>query len=347
MATFTYPTAAEIMQIEQDKLPRLVEDDPIFELFPMRDVDNHLLLWEQLDNYQGLQQIRGLNGEPGRVKQTKLSQYELVPGSYGEFETIDEEELTIRRRAGTFGEPIDIADLVMMKQDKLLNRRLDRIRWILWTLLTTGTFSVFALQPGGGTVTVHTDTFSLQTSTGSNWTTLASATPLQDLRATKLLARGHSVLFGSGAKAFMNQKTANFMLNNQNSNDLFGRRFNGLSTINSVADVNKMILGDDLPEIVPYDDTYISDGTDGNSAGTPVPWIPDRTVVIVGKRRSGVALGEYRFTRNANNPDLGPGPYTRVIDKGEETVPRSLEVHDGHNGGPVIFFPSGVIILST
>lgn len=341
MATYVYPESAEIMQIEQDKLPRLIEDDPIFDLFPMRDVDEHLLLWEQLGNYTGLQQWRGLNGEPGRIKQTGLNQYEMIPGAYGEFESIDEEELTKRRKAGTFGEPIDLTDLVMMRQDKLLNRRLDRIRWILWTLLTTGTFSVFASQPGGGTVTVHTDTFSLQTSSGSNWSTLASATPIADLRATKLLARGHSVLFGSGAKAFMNQKTANFLLNNQNSNDLAGRRTQGVTTINSLKDVNQMIVGDDLPELIAYDDGYQDD------TNTFQPWLPDRVVVIVGKRRSGVSLGEYRFTRNANNPDLGPGPYTRVIDRGEEVVPRSIEVHDGHNGGPVIFFPSGVIILST
>lgn len=340
MSTFSYPTMAEIMQIEQDKLPRLVEDDPIFDLFPMRDIDNDLLIWEQLDNYTGLQGIRGIDGEPGRVKQTKLKQYEMEPGVYGEFEQIDERELTKRRQAGTFGEPIDITDLVMMRQDKLLNRRLDRIRYILWTLLTTGTFSVSLAQPGGGSLVAHTDTYSLQTSSGSTWSTVATATPLADLRATKLLARGHSVLFGSGATAFMNQKTANYMLNNTNDSDLHGRRQDGLSTINSLKDVNKMIVGDDLPELVAYDDGYLDD------SGTFQPWIPDNKVVIIGKRRSGVSLGEYRFTRNGNNPDLGPGPYTRVIDRGEDTIPRTIEVHDGHNGGPVIFYPSGVIILT-
>jgi hypothetical protein len=341
MATFTYPTSAEIMQIEQDKLPRLVEDDPIFDLFPMRDVDANLLKWEQLDNYVGLQQIRGINGEPGRVQQTALSQYLMAPGVYGEFQEIDEQELTARREAGTFGTPINISDLVMMCQDKLLNRRLDRVRYILWTLLTTGTFSVFKVQPGAGTVVEHTDTYSLQTSTGTDWSDLPNATPLKDLRATKLLARGHSVQFGKGAKAFANQKTVNYMLNNQNDDDLHGRRQDGLSTVNSLDEFNKMNAGDDLPELVSYDDGYLDDSS------TFQPWIPDRKVVIVGKRKSGVTLGEYRFTRNANNPDLGPGPYTRVFDRGELTVPRKIEVHDGHNGGPVIFFPSGVIILST
>jgi hypothetical protein len=52
------------------------------------------------------------------------------------------------------------------------------------------------------------------------------------------------------------------------------------------------------------------------------------------------------MTRNANNPDLAPGPYMRVIDTGEIVIPRSIEVHDGHNGGPVIYFPSAVVVMS-
>ncbi len=41
-----------------------------------------------------------------------------------------------------------------------------------------------------------------------------------------------------------------------------------------------------------------------------------------------------------------PGPYTLVIDRREDEVPRQIQVHDGHNGGPVIYYPSGVVVLS-
>jgi Phage major capsid protein E len=336
-ATFVYPSSAELIAIEQEKIPRLVEDDPIFRHFPMRSVDANLLMWEQLDNYTGLQQLRGLNGDPPRVKKTGLKRYILKPGVYGEFEDIDEAELTERRSLGAFGQAIDITELVTLAQDKLLSRRLDRIRVILWTLLGSGTFSVATTEPGG---IAHTDSYPIQTGTASDWGNATTGTPLADFRGIQLLARGKGVNFGAGAEAFMNRQTANLMMANNNPNDLGGRRHSGGNTINSVEDVNRILLGDGLPQVVPWDEGYLND------AGTFVPFIPLDTVIVVGKRVTGTSLGEYRMTRNANNPDLGPGPYTVVKDQGDFTVPRSIQVHDGHNGGPVIYFPGGVVKLS-
>jgi hypothetical protein len=57
-------------------------------------------------------------------------------------------------------------------------------------------------------------------------------------------------------------------------------------------------------------------------------------------------VGEYRFTRNANNPDLGPGPYMKVIDRGDTEVPRGLEVHDGHNGGIALYHPAAIVTMT-
>lgn len=338
MATYTFPTSAELLEIEQELLPLMTQDDPIFELFPIEETDSHVLKWEQEDNYIGLQELRGLNGAPPRVKKTGLKQYEMVPGVYGEYEPIDELELTARRQIGTFGDPVNLTDLVQRAQRKLLHRRLARQRYILWTLLSTGTFSVSTTAPGG---VAHTDTYSLQTSAGSDWSDKPNATPLADFRAVKLLQRGKGVSFGSGAKAFMNQTTANLLLGNTNDDDFHGRRQNGLSTINNLKEVNTLLMGDDLPEVVVYDEGYL------DSTSTFQLWIPNDKVIIVGKRPSGTKLGAYRLTRNANNPTLGPGPYTQVIDKGETNgPPRIIEVHDGHNGGPVIYYPGGVCILS-
>src|SRR5690348_4849204 len=122
MATFQYPTQTELLQVAQTKMPRLTEDRPIFKLFPMRSVQGWQVTWEQLDNYTGLQAVRGLNGDPPRVKRTGAKRYTAQPFAYGEFERIDEEELTTRRTLGTFNTPASISDLVMMAQDKLMGR---------------------------------------------------------------------------------------------------------------------------------------------------------------------------------------------------------------------------------
>lgn len=335
--TYTFPEAAELRQIEQDVLPQIVEDDPIFNEFPITESDYDRLIWEQLDNYQGLQQIRGLNGAPKSVTRTGAKQYDMEPGVYGEFTTVDEKMLTQRRRLGTWDEVINIDDLVGQDQMKLLQRRLDRIRLIIWTLLTTGTFAV---STASGSI-LHTDTFPLQTMTSAvAWTTAATATPSVDFRTAQLLSLGHSVSFGADAEVWMNRVTANKLLSNTNASDLFGRRVNEGQTINNMEDVNSWLESNDLPKIRVYDEWYLTD------AGVATRFIPDGKAVLIGKRKNGAKLGEYRMTRNANNPRLEPGAYTRVIDRGETTVPRTIETHDGHNGGPCIFFPSALVIIT-
>lgn len=336
MSDFVYPSSAALIQIAQDKMPNLVQNREIFKILPMRNVNEALLRWEQKDNYIGLQQVRGLNGAPNRVAKVGAKGYIMQPGVYGEFLELDEEELTTRRALGTFGTPIDISDLVMAAQDQLLNRRLDRIESIGWNILQ-GTFSVAG--PNGAVM--HTDTYSPQTfAAGVPWSTYATATPLSDFRAVKLLHLGHSVSFGRDATAYMNQVTANRILLNTNSADLYGRRTAGLGTFNLISEIDTLFAGDDLPKIRIYDDFYIDD------SGTSQRFLSTGTVIVVGKRPAGQVIGEYRMTRNINNNNGEPGPYMKVIDSQDKAVPRTVQVHDGHNGGPVIEFASAIVVMS-
>lgn len=335
MPTYAYPSAAELRQLEQDKLPVLTADDPIFEIFPFEEADEDLLLWEQTDNFVGLQQVRGLNGEPGRVQLVGAKSYMMRPGYYGEFIQLDEEKLTRRRQLGTFGAPIRLDDLVVQAQDQLLNRRLDRVKTIAWTLATTGTFSI--ANPAGGVL--HTDTFPIQSYTaGVAWATAATATPLANFRAVKLLARGHSVSFGNQAIAYMNQVTFNNLIGNTNSADLAGKRTSGLATVMTLAEVNAVLAGEDLPQIRIYDEGYLND------AGTFVPYIANAKVFVRGRRPGGQRIAAYRMTRNANNPAMEPGSYTLTYESPKP--PKVVEVHDGHNGGPVVYHPSAMVMMS-
>jgi hypothetical protein len=306
-----------------------------FNIFPLSNMDSSILEWEQKDNYKGLQQVRGLNGMPNRVKPIGGKRYLYVPGAYGEFELIDERQITERRPWGTFGGSIDISVMVREAQDLLLGRELDRQETTIWTLLATGTFSVL-----DGLSTLHTDSYTTQTfSAGVPWATVATATPLADLRAVQLKGRGISVNFGAQANAYMNRTTLNALLSNTNSADLAGRRLAGLASINSLAQVNALYAMDDLPSLVPYDQGYIDD------TGTFQLFIPNNKVIVIGARRDGDPIGEYRLTRNANNPDVGPGSYDKIVDD-PNRVPRSIEVHRGHNGGPVIYHPAAVVVMT-
>lgn len=334
MATYTYPTSKEIHEIEQKQLPILEEGRIGLELFPVETSDSDEVYWEQKDDYLGLQQVRGLDGSPGRVKKTGAKQYSMAPGAYGEFEQISERELTRRRQLGTFGTPIDISDLVGTAEEKLLQRELDRIEYIVWTLLQSGTFSV-ANHNG----ILHTDTFPILTSTpGTAWSTTSTSTPVADLRTIRLNQRGYSAGFGRAAKLYMNQKKVNQLLSNSNTADLGKYTMNGGDKLVTLDDVNKILLAQDLPMIVEYDRGYYTD------AGVWTPFIADTKAILVAPRLSGAPVGRYYKTRNANNPDLAPGSYMKVIDR--EDVPRKVEVHRGHNGGPALEFPGSVVAIT-
>ncbi len=335
--TYTYADSEELKLIEQELLPQLEEDDPILKEFPATEVRSNRVRWEQKDNYKGLQQLRGLNGAPHHVQRVGAKEYDMVPGVYGEFTTIDEKELTERRQWGTFGDPIGIDDLVADAQMYLLQRRLDRRRQISWSLVVSGTYSI--PHPSGAVM--HTDVFPIQTYTAAvPWSTVATATPFKDIRAVKLKYRGKSVDFGTGAKLYMNSTTLNNFLLNTNASDAFGRRMPNGATLNQLSDSQTILTANGLPEIVEYDGGYIDE------SGTFQLFIPDGKAVLIGRRTNGATIGEYRMTINANNPNLEPGAYTRVIDHGEDSVPRRIDVHDGHNGGPCIYYPSAIVAMS-
>jgi hypothetical protein len=194
MPGFVYPNAITLQTINQELAPTLEGNRAIFDFLKTRDVDSPFVAWEQKNNYLGLQQVRGINGAPSRVKAVGGSRFVMEPGYYGEFMLIDERELTTRRAWGSFTTSIDVTDLVREKQDQLLQRRYDRIEWMIWTLMQPPAPS----RVSDGSSVLHTDSYTTQTySAGWPWATVATATPLADFRAIQLKGRGYSLNFGA------------------------------------------------------------------------------------------------------------------------------------------------------
>lgn len=338
MDTYTYPTNAELRLIERELLPTLTNTDPIFRHFPMSTRDAHVIMWEIRDNIRGLQAARGLNGAPERVQALGANRYLMEPGVYGEFMPIDEQELTARRPYGQFTGAMNITDLVRERQDQLLSREVARVRYIIWTLLTTGAINV--LNAAGSIV--HAANVTVQTYAATvPWSTSATATPLGNFRAVQLLSRGTSTQFDGGATAYMNRTVANELLGNTNTSDL-GARLKTAGVVPGLGEMNRILLDQGLPQCEVMDDGYYDDN------GTWQQFIPNDTVVVVGRRQNGDPLGEYLMTRNANNENLSPGSYISVVDSltTGNPVPRRFEVHRGHNGGPAIYYPNGVVVMS-
>lgn len=334
-----YPNNYELREIGPVKVARLSQDRLGFKIMPLRNVNAGQVRWRQKDNTFGLQQLRGLDGSPSKVNRVGSTEYSYDPGVFGEFEQVGETELT--RRAGSYSNPapIDVSDIVVEMQDQLVARELDLQEYAIWTLLTTGTITI----QGPGNMPTWTQTFVIQTLSGSDWSTASTATPLADFRSAALLGAGKGISFGANSMAVMNRVTATRMLANTNASDIFGRRAGGGNTLNSLVDANRILADNDLPQIEIYDEGYLND------SNTFTRYVADDKVVVIGARVSGEQVGEYVVTRNANNPGMAAGSYEMVIDQTQNPMarpPKTVEYHRGHNGGPVLYFPSAVIVAS-
>ena len=337
MINYTYPTSKELRLINAEKIPNLERERPTFSIFPTTESNDFTLEWEQRDSYRGFQQLRGLNGEPSYVKTYGFKRYSAKPGVFGEYMTVDEEMMTVRasQNGADAGRPINIDDLVTERQDTLNLRERDLLEYIHWQALLAGQINFV-----GPTGAMYGDQWPIQTTTFSDWSDLANATPIKDLLGLKTLARGKSVTFGTGSQYFMNSTMVGYLLLNRNQADLGGQLAitqGGVKPVKTLTEINTMLQGFGLGSIEEYDETYTTD------AGVDTLWIPDDVISVVGRRTNGDKLGEYRMVRNANNPNLAPGRYEKVIDRLDTRVPRTIEVHRGHNGGLVIFYGSAIV----
>lgn len=342
---FNYPTSAEVRAIEPELVRRNASGRVGLQLMPIRGVNAAKVRWTQRDNFGGLQKLRGMDGQPTRISRVGEKTYEYEPGVFGEFHDITETELT--NRAGSVdvtSTPIDVSDLILEGDEILIGREMDRIESSIWAVLTTGTISIKIAGPNG-TQVGWTETFAIQTYTaGVTWATYATATPLRNFQAVAQLAIGRSVNLGAGARAYMNSVTSNHMLNNANAADLSGRRTSGGGTFNSLAEVNSYLVANEAPQVVVLDDGYLDE------SAVFQKFIPDNVVTVIGQRTNGDRIGEYVKTRNAS-AGYRPESYRYVIDRangtnGEKRTPANIEVHRGHNGGPVIYYPGAIVKMN-
>jgi hypothetical protein len=338
--TYQFPTDAEVRAISPVKVARLAADRLGLKILPIREVQAALVEWTQNDNFYGLQQLRGLGGAPSNVKRIGSKKYRYEPGYFGEYMVLEEAELTLKAGSVNSGDVNMSAD-VMSMHEQLLQRELDRIEYLIWQVLVSGTFLVTG--PNGAT---FTDTFTIDTYSASDWSTVATATPLLDFRtmvATKEPGKGNRL--GSGAQYVMNRVTANYMFANTNANDIHGILVQGGNTLNvSLPDIDKVMIGQDLGSVVVYNEGYYDDSNAWQY------YVPTDKVIVIGRPVTGEPIGEYIKTRHMiNGGGVGSWEYTKDYVNGVNApveTPSRFEVHRGHQGGPTLTRPGAVVVMS-
>ena len=162
------------------------------------------------------------------------------------------------------------------------------------------------------------------------WTNVATAVPIENIRAWKLLYRGS----GYRAKTlYMNQATYDMMVATDEVREYVAGTSSSVmlmteGRVSRILEIN----------IVVYDEGYIDDS--GNFA----PFIPDNRVVMVGEPSVGSsAIGEFTMGPSEYN-SLKPGMFVRLTHN-EDGDPPSFEVIGGYKGLPALYFDDGAAIV--
>lgn len=350
---FTYPSAFEMYQINADLIERGAAGRIGLQLFPEKNTNTFEVRWFQKDNAYGLMAMRGVDGRPSAVQRLGTNEFFHKPGVYGEYTTITEGELLQRATEMNVNQRMDITALTTDSQRLLAQRQEDRKEANVWNLLSTGSLNINMNGPNGPVV--YSVTYPIQTYIAPiSWSSLSTATPIANLQTVQQLQVGHGASFQSGAKMYMNQQTANLLINNSNASDFGGRRDMFGATLNSAEQFSDYFQAQNLPEIVVYDQGYQNQPLSGPETNPSIQFtkfIPYRTVIVVGVRPNNEPLGHIQQCPSMNNPNAAAGPYAYVKNFGvginaPMETPARLEIHAGWNGGIALEFPSAFVAMS-
>lgn len=333
-SSFELGAAVRVREVMALKALRQTSDRLGLKLLPIQDRDEDDLVYERHRLMRGLQGARGLGGSTTPATLPGFDSFRVAPGYYGDHFLITEKDLVQRRKVGSW-EEFDNDNSLTNRATTLLDvRYYDRIEKNVFDLLQTGSYEVTDVN---GNVSMR-DVYDIQTgSSAVAWSTVATATPLKDLRGLlNTLQSGKSVNFSDG-KMYMQTATLNNLLNNQNASDFGGRRSAYGSTLNNLDDFNEFLKKDGLPTIETYDEGYYPE-PEGTAFSK---FLTDGKVVLVGKRKDGEQVGEYTQTRAAQNKNSGPGMWVTVRDERDRGNARII-IEAGHNGGPRIYYPEAI-----
>lgn len=349
--TLTYPTNLELTQVIQE----YQIDAAGFkgaEILPDEETMSQRVQWDEMDNERGMTAAHVMGTDPKIDLRPGSKVREYTPIAFKETDLVKEDEILRSRELGTLGNVVSlsgiIARIAKARKDKTWIRK-ETLRWDTLRgriqLNENGVFvdETFPVQQYQSTIA---------------WSNLTTATPLRDFNAVKLLFRGTGATI-AGAKAYINQTTANWILENQNPNDLKGfQNSNFVQLPYSIEEANKVLSSRGLPTLEIYDDGYF------DINGVFQTFIKDGDVHIVGKRPAGQKVGGWMSTaslhRNVNGMPA-PGYFSIIEVNGQPSTGATtistanlgasknpkFDITGGEYGGTIMRFGRSVIRMRT
>lgn len=305
--------------------------------------------WDEKDNETGMTPPHNMDTDPKTETRpgSKLKSYKPIP--HKATELIKESELLNARQLGTLGGVVNLDDLVMDRFTARIGKDHVRKEWEIWQALK-GSLSINEND------VIINETFPIQEHAPLvPLDDLEDATPLAERNAIKLKFRGTGAS-AQGAVEYLNQTTANAIIENKNNADLRGFVVDNFRAASfDIEQYNKMMTARGLPILEIYDEGYYDD------AGNFQLFIPDGVSIIVGKRPAGQTVGDFCLTPSLHRQKNGmpaPGFFAFISVNGQPnpggTVSVSLEalgaagnpkigVTSGFYGGPRLIYPRSII----
>lgn len=344
---YRFPTALAMDAVTQEYF---IQHEAFIgeKILPFKEHMTQRVQWFELDKEVGMTAPHSLGSDPRVSKRPGAVLRQYDPIYFKETDVINEAELLQARNMATLGGVVDLHEVMGRTVRAREDKNFIRAEWLRWQALQG------EIDVNENGVVVH-ETFPVQPYDALvPWATHATATPLKDMNAVKLLFRGTGAS-AKGAIAYLNQKTLNDLLENTNDNDLRGfRAQNFLSLAFSLEELNKIQTARGLPTYELYDEGY------NDSDGEFQTFIPDDVVIVIGKRPANQTVGDLSMTTSIHRIKNGvpaSGMFTIVevngqsnkgvtevslADLGAGKNPR-IDVTGGFYGGPRLVYPRSVI----
>lgn len=343
----SFPTNAELNEVVQ-----AFQDDPSqhigASILPLAETMYQEVQWDERDADRGLTAPHVMGADPKIDIRQGSTRRRYTPIPFKETDLLKEDEILRARQLGTMAGTLDLSQEIARIARDRFNKTMARIEKLRWDTLN-GSISI---NENG---VVVNEAFPVQGyASNAPWSDPELAEPLADFNAVKLKFRGTGAS-AAGAKAYMNQSTANYLLANQNAADLKGfQNQNFLQLPYAVEEMNKILAARGLPEIVVYDGFYVDE------SGTTRMFIPDDAVIVVGKRPAGQTVGDFMSTPSLHNNRGGqpaPGYFSIVsvndtpselagsVSMGQLGSAKNpkVEITGGIYGGTRLIYPKSVI----
>ena len=344
----TFPTNHELNEVVQ-----AFKIDPtryigLSKLLPMNTSMAQKVRWDERDRDRGMTAAHVMGTDPKTDARQGSKTYEYEPIPFKETDILKESEILRSRELGTLAGTLDLSAEIARIAKNRFDKTMVRVEKLIWDTLK----GAIAIDENGVKID---ETFAVQTHTPAvDWDTPATATPLADFNALKLKFRATGAN-AAGAVAYMNQKTCNWLLENQNAADIKGfQNSNFVALPYSLDELNKVMSARGLPQIVVYDEGYIAEND------TWTPFLADAEVIVVGQRQAGESVGDFMSTpslHNSVNGQPGPGYFSLIevngqpseqvgsVSMGQLGMAKNpkVEITGGIYGGTRLIYPKSVI----